>query len=32
MLEVVAETLVVIRHGYDLNDWAERFATRFNFN
>ena len=31
MLEVVAETLVVIRHGYDLNDWAERFATRFNF-
>jgi hypothetical protein len=32
MLEVVAETLVIIRHGYDLNEWAERFATRFNFN
>jgi hypothetical protein len=31
MLEVVAETLVVIRAGYDPSEWAERFATRFNF-
>jgi len=32
VLEVIKETLVVIRAGFDLQTWAEKAATRFGFS